>query len=318
MKVLITGITGLVGSYMAEYFLENIPKVNLLGTYRWRSRMDHIEHIKSKITLKDCDIRDGVSVRRLVKDVKPDIIFHMASQSSVFTSWHAPRETLTTNIIGEINFFEALHEYNPECKILIPGSSEEYGMVEEEDLPVREGTLLHPLSPYAVSKVVQDLAGFQYHKSYGLKIYRARSFNHTGPRRESNFVESNFARQIALIEKGKKEPVIYVGNLEAKRDYTDVRDMVRAYWLMVQKCPAGEVLNICSGRVIKIRNILDILLELSSVEVQVREDPSRLRPCDAPAIYGDNSRFVELTGWKAEISFEKTLEDILDYWRERV
>lgn len=318
MKVLITGITGLVGSYMAEYLIENMTDIDIFGTYRWRSRMDNIEHKKSKLTLKDCDIRDGVSVRRLVKDVQPDIIFHMASQSSVFTSWHAPRETLTTNIIGEINFFEALHEYNPECKILIPGSSEEYGMVEESDLPVTEDTLLHPLSPYAVSKVVQDLAGFQYCKSYGLKIYRVRAFNHTGPRREPNFVESNFARQIALIEKGKKPPVIHVGNLEAKRDYTDVRDMVIAYWLMVQKCPPGEVLNISSGRVIKIRNILDILLELSSVEVEVKEDPSRLRPCDAPAIYSDSSRFMELTGWKAEIPFEKTLKDILDYWRERV
>lgn len=318
MKVLITGITGLVGSYMAEYMLENLPKAEIYGTYRWRSRMDHIEHIKSKLILKNCDIRDGISVRNLIKEIKPGFIFHMASQSSVFTSWHAPRETLITNILGEINFFEAIREYVPNCKILIPCSSEEYGLLEEKELPALESTLLHPLSPYAVSKTVQDMAAYQYSQSYNLNIFRARSFNHTGPRRESNFVESNFARQIALIEKGKQEPVIKVGNLEARRDYTDVRDIVRAYWLMVNKCPSGEVFNICSGKTINIRYILDTLLKCSNVDMKVEEDPSRLRPCDAPAIYGDASKFMELTGWKPEIPFEQTLKEILEYWRGKV
>ncbi|MCE1248895.1 MAG: GDP-mannose 4,6-dehydratase [Firmicutes bacterium] len=318
MKVLVAGITGLVGSYIAEYLLEHEPKAQIFGTYRWRSRMDHINNFKTKVTLMDCDIRDAVSVRRLIRDIQPDILFHMASQSSVFTSWHAPRETLNTNIIGEVNFFEALREYAPECKILIPGSSEEYGLMEESELPADEHTLYRPLSPYAVSKVVQDMAAYQYQMSYHLNIYRARSFNHTGPRREVNFVESNFARQIAMIEKGKQEPVIQVGNLEAKRDYTDVRDMVKAYWLMIKKCPPGEVFNICSGRVVSIRQILDILLGLSNVETKVQEDSSRFRPYDAPAIYGDCSKFKKVTGWEPEIPLEKTLEDILNYWRQKV
>ena len=318
MKVLITGITGLVGSYLAEYILNNIKDCKVFGTYRWRSRMDNVEHIKNRINLKDCDIRDGNSVRRLIKEVEPEIIFHMASQSSVFTSWHAPRETLTTNIIGAINFFEAMRDYAPKCKILIPCSSEEYGIVDKKELPIKEETDFHPLSPYAVSKVVQDMASFQYNRSYDLEIFRARSFNHTGPRRESNFVESNFARQIAMIEKGKQEPVIMVGNLEAKRSYTDVRDVVRAYWLMVHKCQPGEVFNICNDKVINIRYILDTLLSYSDVKVEIKEDPERLRPCDAMAIYGDCSRFKEATGWKPEIPFEQTLKEILEYWRERV
>lgn len=318
MKVLITGITGLVGSYLAEYILENIKDAKVTGTYRWRSRMDNIAHLRDRITLMDCDIRDGNSVRRLIREVAPDIIFHMASQSSVFTSWHAPRETLTTNIIGAVNFFEALRDYAPKCRILIPCSSEEYGMMEESDLPATEETHFHPLSPYAVSKVVQDMAAYQYQCSYKLPIYRARSFNHTGPRREPNFVESNFARQIALIEKGKQEPVIQVGNLDAKRSYTDVRDIVRAYWLLVQKCPPGEVFNICNEKVIDIRFILDTLLSFSNVKVEIHEDPSRMRPCDAMAIYGTCGKFTDLTGWKPEIPFEKTLEDILNYWREKV
>jgi GDP-4-dehydro-6-deoxy-D-mannose reductase len=318
MKILVAGITGLVGSYLAEYLLANEPKAQIYGTYRWRSRMDNVNHIKSQIALVDCDIRDAVNVRRLVKDIQPDIMFHMASQSSVFTSWHAPRETLLTNIIGEINFFEAIREYAPECKILIPGSSEEYGLLDGSDLPATEETLYKPLSPYAVSKVVQDMAAYQYQMSYHLNIFRARAFNHTGPRREANFVESNFAHQIALIEKGLQPPVINVGNLEAKRDYTDVRDMVKAYWLMIRKCPPGEVFNICSGRVVNIGEILDILLKFSKIKVEIREDASRFRPYDAPAIYGDNSKFKKLTGWEPEISLEKTLEDILNYWRQKV
>lgn len=318
MNVLITGITGLTGSYLAEYLINGIPEAKVTGTYRWRSRMDNVEHIRKNIILKNCDIRDGVSVRTLIKEVMPDVIFHMASQSSVFTSWHAPKETLITNILGEINFFEAMREYVPQCKILIPCSSEEYGNIPKDELPAVEESHLRPLSPYAVSKVIQDMTAYQYYQSYKFNIFRARSFNHTGPRRESNFVESNFAHQIALIEKGTQEPVILVGNLEAKRDYTDVRDMVRAYLLMVQKCPPGEVLNICSGRVVAIKEILDILLSLSKVKVEIKEDPQRMRPCDAPAIYGSNKKFTDLTGWKPEIPLEQTLEDILNYWRNKV
>jgi GDP-4-dehydro-6-deoxy-D-mannose reductase len=315
MKILITGITGLVGSYLAEYLLREVPGVSILGTIRWRSRTDNIRHFFHKLQLTECDIRDSVSVRNLIKETTPDIIFHMASQSSVFASWHAPAETMTNNILGAVNFFEAIRDIKPDCRILIPCSSEEYGLVESENLPVNEESQLQPLSPYAVSKVVQDLAAFQYFHSYNLTIFRIRAFNHTGPRREPNFVESSFARRIALIEKGLEEPVIMVGNLEAKRDYTDARDMVRAYWLAVNKCKPGIVYNVCSGKVWSIGDILQTLLSFTDRKIEVRVDPSRIRPSDAPAIYGDCSLFRQTTGWKPEIPFEQTLKDILDYWR---
>lgn len=318
MNVLITGISGLVGSYLAEFLLEKIENVKIFGTIRWRSRIDSIKHIKDKLTLKECDIRDSVSVRSLIKETKPDIIFHMASQSSVFASWHAPAETLTTNIIGAINFFEAMRDLCPESKILIPCSSEEYGLIHEDKLPVKETAHFHPLSPYAVSKAVQDLAGYQYERSYKLKIYRIRAFNHTGPRREPIFVESYFAKKIAEIEKGLSEPIIPVGNLEARRDYTDVRDMVRAYWTAIDKCTPGEVYNVCSGKVRSIGDVLNILLSCSDTRITIFRENDRMRPADAPAIYGDCEKFRKTTGWKPEIDFEDTLKDILDYWRERV
>jgi len=197
-------------------------------------------------------------------------------------------------------------------------SSEEYGLVSKNELPIKETNPLRPLSPYAVSKVGQDLLGYQYYKSYGLNIIRTRAYNHTGPRREDVFVCSNFAKQIAMIEKGKEPPIIYVGNLKAKRDFTDVRDIVRAYWLALEKCTPGEVYNICSGRARSIKEVLDILLSLSKTTLKIKKDPKRLRPSDIPILQGDSSKFRKITGWKPEIPFEKTLEDLLNYWREKV
>jgi GDP-4-dehydro-6-deoxy-D-mannose reductase len=318
MRILITGIAGLVGSYLAEHLINREPDAKIYGTIRWRSRTDNIEHLRSKLELIECDVKDPVSIRNLIKDSTPDVIFHMASQSSVFSSWHSPRETLLTNILGEVNLFEAARDLCPSCKILIPCSSEEYGLVNPEFLPVNENTDFHPLSPYAVSKVVQDLAAYQYSRSYGIPIYRIRAFNHTGPRREPVFVESDFAKRIAEIEAGKAEPVIFVGNLEARRDYSDVRDVVRAYRLAGEKCNPGEAYNVCSGKVISIGEMLHILLSLTDRKIEIKVDQSRIRPYDAPAIYGDASLFKKATGWEPEIPFEKTLADILEYWRERI
>lgn len=316
MRVLVTGITGFVGSHLAEYLLGLNHQV--FGFYRWRSRTENIEHLKGRITLFECDLRDGTSVRRVVKEVKPELCFHLAAQSYVPMSWSAPVETLSTNILGEVNLFEAIREAGQDPLIHVAGSSEEYGRVYPEELPVKEENPLRPLSPYGVSKVAQDLLGYQYFQSYKLRVVRTRAFNHTGPRRGEVFATSNFARQIAQIEKGVKEPVISVGNLEAIRDFTDVRDVVKGYYLALERGEPGEVYNICRGEGHKIREILDMLLGLSRVDIEVRPDPARMRPSDVELLVGDSSKFRDRTGWQPQIPLRQTLSDLLDYWRERV
>jgi GDP-4-dehydro-6-deoxy-D-mannose reductase len=316
MRVLITGITGFAGSHLAEFLLSKNYEVH--GIKRWRSDTANIESFKDKITLHECDISDFHSVSAVMGKVKPEKIFHLAAQSFVPSSWSAPSETITTNVIGELNIFEAAKELKINPWIQIACSSEEYGMVYENEVPIKETNPLRPLSPYAVSKVAQDLLGYQYNQSYKLNIVRTRAFNHEGPRRGEVFVTSNFAKQIADIEKKKNPPVIYVGNLDARRDYTDVRDTVRAYWLATEKCIAGEVYNICSGRDWKIKDMLNYLLSLSKIKVEIKQDPARMRPSDVQILLGDNTKFTKQTGWKIEIPFEKTLEDLLNYWRARV
>ncbi len=316
LKVLITGISGFAGSHLAEYCLTKDAEV--FGTIRWRSRMENIDHIKDKLHLLDCDIRDASSASSVLAETRPDYIFHLAAQSFVPTSWKAPAETLTTNIIGEVDIFEAVRELKLDTRIQLACSSEEYGMVYESEIPVKETNPLRPLSPYGVSKVAQDLLGYQYHQSYGMHIVRTRAFNHEGPRRGEVFVVSNFAKQIAMIEKGLSEPVIKVGNLESSRDFTDVRDIAKAYWLALEKGEPGDVYNIASGRAVKIRDMLNMLLEMSSVKVEIKKDASRMRPSDVPILLGDSTKFREKTGWQPEIPFEKTLEDTLNYWREKI
>lgn len=318
MKVLITGITGFVGSYLAEYILKEKKGVEVCGTVRWRSRRENIDHIKNSLHLIECDLKDATSVRQMMTEFKPDWIFHLAAQSFVVTSWHAPADTLMNNIMGELNIFEACRQLALSPAIQIAGSSEEYGLVHEDELPVKETHELRPMSPYGVSKVAQDLLGFQYYKSYNLPIVRTRAFNHSGPRRGDVFVESNFAKQLAEIEVGSQEPVMNVGNLEARRDYTDVRDTVKGYWLALEKGKPGEVYNVCSGKAYSVKEILDSFLKLSKVKVDVRLDPDRLRPSDVPVLVGDYTKFQKETGWKPTIPFEKTLEDIFQYWRGMV
>ena len=256
MKVLITGITGFVGSHLADYALSK-ENVQVYGTIRWRSKTENIEHVKDKIHLVHCNLNDASSVNDLIVDIKPDKIFHLAAQSFVPTSWNSPAETLTSNIIGELNIFEAIRRAKINPWIQIAGSSEEYGMVYPEETPIKETNPLRPLSPYGVSKVGQDLLAYQYYMSYKLNVVRTRAFNHTGPRRGDVFVCSEFAKRIAEIEKGKREPVILVGNLDAQRDFTDVRDIVKAYWLGLDKCKPGEVYNICTGKAYRISEVLD-------------------------------------------------------------
>lgn len=280
--------------------------------------MENIEGIMNKITLYECDLKDAAAVRYIVREVEPDLIFHLAAQSYVPMSWRAPAQTLEINIIGEVNLFEGVRDIGFSPLIHIAGSSEEYGFVYKNEVPIKETNPLRPLSPYGVSKVAQDFLGYQYFKSYGLKIVRTRAFNHTGPRRGDVFATSNFARQIAEIEKGKRKPVIWVGNLEAVRDFSDVRDVVRGYLLALEKGEPGEVYNISTGEGHKIKEILDILLSLSKVDLEVKKDPNRMRPSDVELLIGDHTKFTNAIGWEPEIPLKKTLEDLLDFWRERV
>jgi len=320
MKILITGVTGFVGSHLAEYCLKK-PKIKVYGTvlsHHLGDELKRIEHIKDKIELFECDLTNRIAVDRVLEKAKPDKIFHLAAQSFVPTSWKSPEDTLSNNIMSELNILEVVRELKLNPVIVIAGSSEEYGLVLENELPVKETNPLRPLSPYAVSKIAQEKLAFQYHQSYGLKTILTRFFNTEGPGRGQDFVTSNFAKQIAEIEKGKREPIIYVGNLEAKRDFSDVRDMVRAYWLAAKKCKFGEPYNVCSEKTRAIKSVLDLLLSLSKVKnIRIKQDPKRMRPSDVPMLLGDCSKFRKATGWKPKIPFEKTMEDLLNYWRER-
>ncbi len=316
MRALITGITGFAGSHLAEYILEEQPGVEVFGTYRWRSRMDNVEHLDGRIRLVEADLRDYTSMHRALEVSRPDVIFHLAAQSFVPSSWNAPNDTIVTNVTGQTNLFEAIRALKLEPVVQIACSSEQYGLVHPEETPIKETNPLRPLSPYAVSKVAQDYLGYQYFQSYGLKVVRTRGFNHTGPRRGQVFVTSNFCSQVAAIELGLQEPVIHVGNMEAIRDFTDVRDMVRAYWMAVTKAKPGEVYNIATGKGIHIREMLELVLSFSRVEVRTEVDPDRLRPSDVEILIGDSSKFRVDTGWEPHIPFEQTVRDLLDYWRK--
>jgi GDP-4-dehydro-6-deoxy-D-mannose reductase len=317
MKVLITGITGFVGSHLAEHLLSK-ENIEVYGTYRVRSRMGHMQSIRSRVKLIECELKDSNSVYDLVDRIKPDRVFHLAAQSFVPTSWNSPEDTVVNNTVSQINLFEAVRKYNPTTRIQIACSSEEYGLVHPEETPITEDNPLRPLSPYGVSKVAQDLLGYQYHQSYGLYIVRTRTFNHEGPRRGESFVLSNFAKQVAEIEKGIKKPILYVGNLDAIRDFTDVRDVVRAYWMALENGEPGEVYNIGSGSVWRIGDALEKLLSMSSQKIDVQQDPKRMRPSDVMILHSDATRFMNRTGWKPEIPFTTTLRDMLEYWRARV
>ena len=317
MRLLITGITGFVGSHMAEYALSQGAEV--FGSARWRSRTENIEHLRAKIQLVECDLRDPASVRRLLTTASPTHLIHLAAQSFVGTSWHTPGETLSTNTVCQVNLLEGIRELKVVPRFLVIGTSEEYGLVHADEVPIKETNPLRPLSPYAVSKVTQDLMGYQYFKSYGFPIMRTRAFNHEGPRRGEVFVTSNFAKQVAEIEAGLRDPVMFVGDLTPKRDYSDVRDIVRGYWLLLERGEPGEVYNLCSGRSWVIQKVLDFYLDQSTKKgITVKVDPSRLRPSDVMILEGDPTKIRKAVGWEVEIPFEQTLTDLLTYWRQRV
>ncbi len=318
-KLLVTGSTGFVGSHMIDYILSNYPEYEIIASKRRRSDMDNVKHVigNSKVRFVDTNIEDAKSVDTIFEnDIKFDKCFHLAAQSFVKQSWNSPAETLNTNIIGTLNLLESFRKFNPECVIQIAGSSEEYGLyngIIDENVPLK------PLSPYAVSKVAEENLAYQYHKSYGLKTITTRAFNHTGPKRGEVFVTSSFAKQIVEIEKsGNKDASILHGNLDSYRDFTDVRDVVRAYWLATEKCKFGEPYNIASNRVVKIDDVLNILLSYSNIKITKKLDESRMRPSDLTFLQGNNKKFCDLTGWSADIPLEKSLNDLLIYWREKI
>lgn len=316
MKVLITGITGFVGSHLAEYCL-NKDGIQVYGIKRWRSPLDNVIGIVDKIKLIDCDLRDENSVVLAIQKIKPERIFHLAAQSYVQTSYTAPRDTLETNIIGTLNILEAVRRVGIDPLIHICSSSEVYGQVHENEIPITENNPLRPQSPYAVSKVGEDLLSYQYFRSYKLRTIRTRAFTHTGPRRGAVFAESSFAKQIAEIEAEKKDPVIYVGNLDSVRTFMDVRDIVNAYWLALEKGISGEVYNIGGEVTMKVGDMLNTLLDLSPVgkKIRVEVDAKLLRPSDVTLQIPSTEKFRGQTGWKPAIPFEKTMTDLLDYWR---
>jgi len=320
MKVLITGITGFVGSHLTDYILVGQPHVSIHGLVRWRSPMENLEHIaEDKLNYCYGDLSDMGSLIRILQEVKPDVIFHLAAQSYVLTSFNAPVDTIQTNTIGTTNLLEAIRISGIDPIIHICSSSEVYGQVKEDEVPINETCPLRPSSPYAVGKVGEDMISYQYWISHGVKTIRTRMFTHTGPRRGKVFVVSAFARQIALIEKEKQEPIIKVGNLESVRTFSDVRDAVRAYWLLVNKCEPGEVYNIGGNRTMKVGEMLDMLLDLSPIKnkVKIEVNPNLLRPSDVTLQIPDCTKFKKTTGWEPQIPFETTLEDTLNYWRER-
>jgi GDP-mannose 4,6-dehydratase len=308
----------MVGSHLAEFLLSKGEEV--YGTCRWRSPRDNIQHIKDKITIINCELLDSHSVMNCIDKARPDVIYHLAAQSYVLDSFDEPCVTLQTNIIGTTNILEAVRRLKLDPVIHICSSSEVYGQVKKDEVPIKETNVMRPASPYAVSKVGEDMIGLQYYLSYGLKIIRTRMFTHTGPRRGDVFAESAFAKQIALIEKGKQEPVIKVGNLDSVRRFSDVRDAVKAYWLLTKHCKAGEVYNIGGKRTMKVGEMLDYLISLSSMKdrIKVKVDKALLRPSDVTLQIPNIDKFIKETRWKPEISFEKTMKDLLDFWRERV
>jgi GDP-mannose 4,6-dehydratase len=312
LRVLITGITGFVGSHLAEYLLNEHPGHEVYGI--------NISNIENKVTLFDGDLNDLSSLITIFDQVKPEIVFHLAAQSFVSSSYTAPADTINTNVVGTSNLLEAIRFTKIDPVIHVCSSSEVYGQVDKSQLPINESTHLNPVSPYAVSKVGEDMLAYMYHQAYELKTIRSRMFTHSGPRRGEVFVDSFFALQLARIEQGIQKPVLKTGNLDSVRTFCDVRDTVKAYWMLVDKCDPGEVYNIGGNRTMTIKDMLDLLLNMSSVknDVKVEQDPKLIRPADVTLQIPDCSKFVRATGWEPSISYEQTLQDMLDYWRSEV
>jgi GDP-4-dehydro-6-deoxy-D-mannose reductase len=315
VRLLVTGVAGFVGGHLVGFLRAERPDVEIHGVVlpqggvSWRG--------PAGVRVLEADLNDPKAAAAAVEEVRPEAVVHLAGQASVHQSWLDPALTMRTNVLGLVHLLDAARRLALRPAVLVVGSAEEYGPVGPEEIPIREEAPLRPSSPYAVSKVAQAALARLYGPAGGMRIVLTRTFHHTGPGRGEAFAESSFARQIAEIEAGRRPGVIEVGNLEAVRDFTDVRDVVRAYWMLLEKGRGGEAYNVCSGRGRRIRDLLDTLLAASSARVEVRVDPERLRPSDVPVQVGDPGRLRAATGWQPEIPLERTLGDLLDDWRTR-
>lgn len=315
MKALITGISGFVGSHLAEYLLTDVGW-QVAGTVFGPT--NNIAEWRDRLELYPAELSRLEVMTFILEEAQPDVIFHLAAQPLVSASRRDPWGTLETNIRLQLNVLEGVARVNPKCRVLVVGSSEEYGLIKPEDLPVDEDTPLRPLNTYATSKVTQDLLGLQYFLTHGLYVVRVRPFNHIGPRQRPGFVAPDFASQIAAIELGLQPPVLEVGDLTPRRDFSDVRDVVRAYVMLVTQGEPGQVYNVGSGESHSIQELLDILLSLSQATIEVRQDPERLRPAEVADVVCDASRIRQRTGWRTTISLPQSLQDILAYWRQEM
>ena len=316
MRVLITGVTGFVGPYLAAELAAE-PDVELFGMALDAGGPQAAGRLPAGITILLGDVTDDGSIRDALEGARPDVVFHLAGASSGAAAWHRPVACYEVNAVGTLRLLEGIRRLGLAATTIVASSGEVYGSADDEAHPLTEDSPLRPLSPYAASKASQDLVAAQYPRAYGMRVIRLRLFNHTGPRHPEQFVASSFARQIARIERGLQEPVLEVGNLDARRDFVDVRDVARAYRLAVRSDVTGDVFNVCSGRAVSIRRILELLLGLARCEVVVHPDPERMRPADIPLLIGDPRRFREATGWVPEIPLEQTLSDLLDWWRDQ-
>lgn len=313
-KILVTGVSGFAGSYLAHQLV--LDKTNrIYGTYFSDKSLDSLSDIAAKLTLFKLDLMEKQSVQEVVDKTKPDWVYHLAAIASPAQSFNEPELVITNNIIAQLNLLEAIRKAGINPRIIVISSAEVYGIVDPKNLPINEDSPLRPTNPYALSKLTQDFMGLQYAIAYKMNIIRVRPFNHIGPGQTDQFAVAAFAKKIAEIEKGKRDPVLPVGNLESKRDFTDVKDMIRAYILLMEKGKPGDVYNIGSGKSNRMSEILNTMLSLSSVKIKVETDPNLLRPSDNPELVCDSSKIESLTGWKPEISLNTTLKDILEYWR---
>lgn len=313
MRILITGVGGFVGRHLFNTLCKQYPDAIIHGT-----AIDEPPRMGDRLKYHLIDLKNYAVISDLIAEVQPDQIYHLAAQASPRRSFVIPWETLENNIKSQLNIIQSCIALKLQPRILVISSAEIYGPVRPEQQPINEDAPLRPTNPYGVSKVTQDMLGLQYYLSHKLPILRVRPFNHFGPGQSEGFVATDFAAQVARIEAGLQENVIEVGNLAAERDFTDVRDVVEAYTQLVEKGTAGDVYNVASGKPYSIQYLLDVLLQYSTVDIQVKVSEARMLPIDVPIVRGDATRLRQLTGWQPNIPFETTLLDVLNDWRNRV